>query len=373
MALGPSGPGTAARAEPDRRLRPLYEIRIAYDTQKTMATKKHLIILNPTAAQGAAGKRVAEIEALLGSRGIKHETVLTKAVWHAAELAREAGRNGCDVVVAAGGDGTINEAINGLMLAAGRGERPPTLAVLAVGRGNDFAYGSDLPAGLEACVDVIAAGMERSLDVGLVAGGFFPDGRYFGNGVGAGFDTIVGLEAAKMRHLHGFAAYVLGAVKTFAMYPVAPEVRLTMEDAVDRTIEQRSHMISFMNGKRLGGTFFTAPRARNHDGLIDLCMTEGLTRRQIIGLFPKYMKGTQAGDPLIKTGRAAHFRLEAPNGGLVVHADGETVCTDGRSLEIRCLPSRLRILYSPEIAASFDARDAAQAGEDSAAQRKGGA
>jgi YegS/Rv2252/BmrU family lipid kinase len=318
------------------------------------------IILNPTAGKGRAGERAGEIEALLTAHGIAHEVVLTKAVWHAAELARDAGREGYGIVVAAGGDGTVNEVVNGLMLAAERGERPPALAAFSVGRGNDFAYGADLPSDLAGCVDVLAGGQERPLDVGRVVGGYFPEGRYFANGLGAGFDTIVGLEAAKMRHVHGAMAYVLGAVKTFIEYPEAPEVAIVLDGDEAGAIRQRSHMISVMNGKRLGGTFFMAPRARNHDGLLDLCMTAGLTRRQMVSLVSRYVKGSQAGHPLIRTGKAARLSIRAPQGGLVVHADGETVCTDGDALEISCLPSRLRILYSPDLAAAFDKRDAAQ-------------
>lgn len=312
-----------------------------------MATRRFKVILNPVAGKGKAGERAPEIESLLKAQGIEHEIFITRAVWHAAELARSAGKEGFDIVVAAGGDGTVNEVINGLVQAAQAGDRVPTLGVLSVGRGNDFSYGADIPADLEACVAVLRSGSPRPLDVGRVMGGFYPQGRYFGNGMGAGFDTIVGLEAAKMRHVHGSAAYIFGAIKTFIKFPDAPEVVMTLDGQASSAISQKSTMISLMNGKRLGGTFFMAPRARNHDGLLDLCMTAGLSRGQVVGLVSRYVKGSQEGHPLITTGKAAHFRLEAPGGGLVVHADGETICTDGSLLDITCLPSCLSILHDP--------------------------
>ena len=315
-----------------------------------MARSKHLIMLNPIAGKGRAGERLPEIEAGLKARGIDYELRLTTGVWHAAELARAAGREGFRVVVAAGGDGTVNEAINGLMLARASDEKVPVLGVLSVGRGNDFSYGADVPGDLDACLDVIAAGQSRPMDVGRVAGGDYPGGRYFGNGVGIGFDTIVGLEAAKMKRVHGFMAYVLGALKTLIIYPSAPEVRVEAidENGATAVIAQKSHQISIMNGKRMGGTFFMAPSASNDDGLLDLCMAEDLSRGEMLGLVARYTKGTQAEHPRIKTGRYKSYSVAASSGGLVVHADGETICVNGTSLQISCVPSAFEILCRPK-------------------------
>jgi lipid kinase, YegS/Rv2252/BmrU family len=302
-----------------------------------------MIVLNPTAAKGKAAERIPEVEALLRQRKIDYDLRVTQGVWHAAELAKGAGAAGYDVVVAAGGDGTVNEVVNGLMLARDSGAHIPALGVLSIGRGNDFSYGADVPADLAGCIEALAGGEQRPMDVGRVTGGDYPDGRYFGNGIGVGFDTIVGLEAAKLKRVHGFMAYVIGALRTFILYPRAPEVRVEHDAGV---ISQASHQISILNGKRMGGTFFMAPTACNHDGLFDLCMAEKLRRGEMVGLIVRYTKGTQAEHPKIKALRSSRYAIEAPEGGLVVHADGETICTDGRSLLIECLPSRVSIVYS---------------------------
>jgi diacylglycerol kinase (ATP) len=324
-----------------------------------MATKRHLVIYNPIAGKGKAAERIPEVEALFAERGLEYELRLTTGVWHAAELAREAAREGFGVVVAAGGDGTVNEVVNGLMLAAERGEALPAMGVLTVGRGNDFAYGADVPAELPACVEALAAGDARPMDVGRVVGGDYPKGRYFGNGIGIGFDTIVGLEAAKLKHVHGFMAYVIGALRTFIIYPTAPEVRLRHDGG---EIVQKSHQISIMNGKRMGGTFFMAPQASNHDGLFDLCMAEELSRGDMIGLIARYTKGSQAGHPKIKIGRSSRFSIAAPQGGLVVHADGETICVNGSSLEIECLGGRIDLIHGSPRAPAAGAEGASRGG-----------
>jgi diacylglycerol kinase (ATP) len=303
-----------------------------------------MVIYNPTAGKGAAAERIPETEALLQARGIDYDIRVTQGVWHAAELARDAGGAGYGVVVAAGGDGTVNEVVNGLMLASERGEELPSLGVLSIGRGNDFSYGADIPGDLASCVAVLAEGKLRSMDVGRVTGGDYPQGRYFANGIGVGFDTIVGLEAAKLKKVHGFMAYVIGALKTFVMYPAAPDIRFEYDGGV---IEQGSHEISIMNGKRMGGTFFMAPNSLNHDGLFDFFVAERLNRRDMIALMIRLTKGTQEGHPKIKTGRSSRISIAAPKGGLVIHADGETICTDGRSVLVECLPSRISIACQP--------------------------
>jgi diacylglycerol kinase (ATP) len=306
-----------------------------------MVKRRHLVVLNPVAGKGKAAERIPEIEALLESRLVDYDLEVTKGVWHAAELAREAGGKGYAVVVAAGGDGTANEVLNGLMLAFERGEKPPIMGVLSVGRGNDFAYGAGIPSELGPCVDVLAEGFELPMDVGRLAGGDYPEGRYFGNGIGVGFDTIVGLEAAKLRYVRGFMAYVIGALKTLALFPEAPEIRVEHDGG---TIEQASHQISIMNGRRMGGVFFMAPGATNRDGLLDFCMAGRLTRRDMLALIARYVKGSQAGHPKIKTGRSTRYAITAKGGGLVVHADGETICTNGESLLVECHGSRIRVV-----------------------------
>jgi len=299
------------------------------------------VILNPIAGKGRGIERKGEIEKILADHRIPYEMVVTEGVWHAAELAKQACAGGYSAVVAAGGDGTMNEVVNGLMLAAGEGKTLPPMAVMCVGRGNDFAYGADVPVDLNRVCELMASGCRRPMDVGKVTGGYYPEGRYFGNGIGVGFDTIVGLEAAKMTHVHGFMAYVLGALKTFVKFPAPPLVEITWNG---ETRKLYAAQISLMNGKRMGGTFFMAPESRNDDGMLDICMGDRMTRGQMIKVIAMYTKGTQKATSLITTGRAPEFRIKALEGGLVVHADGETICTEGQELLVECLPRRIEII-----------------------------
>lgn len=308
-------------------------------------TKPYRIILNPVAGKGNALKLAPVLEGHLERLKVPFELVMTEHPGHAISLAEEACGGMHRGVIAAGGDGTGNEVINGLMAAKAAGRDVPPFGVLSVGRGNDLAHGAAMPADLEDGCALLAEPRYNPMDVGRVIGGDYPEGRYFGNGIGIGFDTIVGLEAAKMTHVHGFLAYVFGALKTLIIFPQSPLLELSMGTETRR---QRTPQLSVMNGTRMGGTFFMAPEAVNNDGMFDLCMAADVPRLKLIGIIIKYTKGTQAESPDIWFGRVPELSVRAAEGVLVVHADGETICTDGKELKVECIRHALTAICRKE-------------------------
>jgi diacylglycerol kinase (ATP) len=303
------------------------------------------IIVNPISGRGAGERSIPLIEQTLRGDGLDFDLVRTGRPGHAIELARQACADGYDVVVAAGGDGTANEVLNGLMLAKQAGGHVAALGVLCVGRGNDFAFGVGIPSGIEDGCRALAQGQRRLIDVGLVVGGLYPQGRYFGNGVGIGFDAVVGFEALKMKRLTGFASYIVAALKTIFLYYHPPLVRIEFDE---QTLALTALMVSTMNGRRMGGGFMMGPEARPDDGLFDLCIASQVSRAAIFGLIPRFMKGTQATHPAIKTARAKRVTVTALQGTLPAHADGETLCTDGAMLTLQVLPGQVEVITVPE-------------------------
>ncbi|MBM3122949.1 MAG: hypothetical protein FJZ97_12315, partial [Chloroflexi bacterium] len=158
---------------------------------------RHQLIVNPAAGAGNGGRSIPAIERLMKAAGLAYDLVRTERRGHAIELARQAALSGADVVVACGGDGTSNEVINGLKQAEAQGRRA-ALGVLCVGRGNDFAFAVGIPADLPAGVAALAADGRRTIDLGRVRGGVFPDGRYFASCVGIGFDAVTTIQVSKM-------------------------------------------------------------------------------------------------------------------------------------------------------------------------------
>lgn len=302
---------------------------------------KYYIIVNPTSGRGHAQQAIPQIEELLRSFNLDFELVLTERPWHAADLAEAAARAGYDVVATASGDGTANETVNGLMRARAAGFTHTAFSVLPVGTGNDMNFGLGHHLTLEDGVRALAGNHRRKIDVGLVRGGDYPNGRYFANGVGIGFDAQTGFEAVKIRWATGIIPYLIAVIRTILYYFNAPKVEITLDG--DAWV-QRSLMTSIMNGRRMGGGFMMAPDGAPDDGWLNLCIASEASRIRLFQLIPHFLKGTQATQPEITMKRAKTVRVRALEGTLPAHADGETLCYQGQSLEVELIPSALEFV-----------------------------
>ena len=204
---------------------------------------KYKIIANPNAGHGKGAHTIPQIERELTRLGLDFDLVRTERVGHAIELARAAALAGYDVIVAAGGDGTVNEVLNGLMEARLASENRPALGVLCSGRGNDFAPCVNIPEDLPAAFQVLRDDRRRIIDIGRVRGGNFPQGRYFANNVGVGFDAIGTIEVAKLPEW-GMLSFMIAILKTIFLFYKGPTVRL---DYDDQSLNISTLMILTMN------------------------------------------------------------------------------------------------------------------------------
>jgi YegS/Rv2252/BmrU family lipid kinase len=302
---------------------------------------KFLIILNPVAGKGRAVKEYPKIDRFLKERKVDYEIVLTTGPGHALEIAKNSSC-GNETVVAAGGDGTSNEVINGLLTRKDPSAEPPLFGIIPVGRGNDFAFSARVPEDLNQALEILLQKKISPLDAGLVTGGYFPGGRYFVNGVGIGFDTKVGFEAAKMKSIHSALSYALGALITVARFEEPPLLEIGYDE---KTLTIPAAIVSVVNGRRMGGMFYMGPRAILNDGLLDICMVrQPPSRRRLVHIVLQYPKGAQGACAETTMDRGASFHLKALKGGMAAHCDGETVCEDGKELTISCCPGALRLI-----------------------------
>ena len=304
---------------------------------------KYLIIVNPTSGRGYAEKMVPHIEDLMRRFNLDFDLVRTERPWHAADIAERAAREKYDVIVTASGDGTANEALNGLMRARAAGFNHTAMSILPVGTGNDAAYGLGLPIDLEQAVKTLAADQRRKVDIGIVRGGDYPEGRYFVNGVGIGFDAAVGFVAVEVRWARGLLAYLIAVLQTVFLYYKSPTVELEYNG---KTITQPALMVSIMNGKRMGGGFYMAPNGNPSDGQLDLCIASEAGRMRIFGLVPYFLKGTQEGQPEIRMERTNRIKVTAVKGVLPAHCDGETLCREGQELSMELIQQALEFVTS---------------------------
>ena len=303
---------------------------------------RYFVIVNPVSGHGLGEKSIPQIKSSLLESRLDFTLVRTERMRHAVELADGAVRDGYDVIVCASGDGTVNEAINGIMLAKQAGHNGVAFGVLGIGTGNDFAGGTGIPTNLSDGLKVLIANNRKKIDLGFVKGGDYPEGRYFGNGIGVGFDAAVGNEAVKVRWARGLPAYLIGVIKTVFLYYNPPQVEIILDDT--ETINQVSLMISVMNGRRMGGGFQMTPHSKSDDGFFDLCIAETASKGRILMLIPHFLRGTQATQPEVKMRRAKKVSIKSLDKTFPAHADGEFICLNGSDLTLELLPRELEII-----------------------------
>lgn len=289
------------------------------------------LIANPIAGRGRGRKALPAAEEALRHQGLQFKTEVTSRPLEAMEIARRAAEEGCELVVALGGDGTSHEVANGL-LSSGNSE--VALGMIPIGTGNDFADMFDTPTDLAQVALRIREGKTRLIDVGWI------NDRYFVNIVGVGFDALVSIQALKIQHvLRGFPLYLTAVFITLKEYQIP---HITVEFDGER-LSMPMTMINVANGKREGGGFLIAPDAQNDDGIFDICLARGLGRLGILRLLPEVIKGTHVDKEPVTMAKAKRVILDSPD-PLPVHADGEIIYTEAHHLEIEIIPRRLRVI-----------------------------
>jgi YegS/Rv2252/BmrU family lipid kinase len=287
----------------------------------------HLIV-NPCAGRGAAERLAPVVLARLRDRGVACEARASRAPGEVSRLVAEALRDGASCVAVLGGDGTVNEAVNGYVGVAGPSQ---ALAIIPAGTGNDFAKMLAADGDWRVACERIVSGARRRVDLGRC------NGRHFANGIGAGFDAQVAIEANAMRWLRGNAVYGVALAKTLLLRYATPHARIAHDGGV---LEGRVTMVAAANGTTYGGAFRVAPGADVADGLLDLMVADRLSRIGIIGFIPHVLSGTHIGRRGVSYLRTRRVTVETEL-PLAVHADGEIIERAATRLDIEVLPGAL--------------------------------
>jgi YegS/Rv2252/BmrU family lipid kinase len=296
-----------------------------------------LVVFNPKANRGTVSRLLPELERCLALHG-QADLIQTTRQGEAGELAAQAAEQGYQRIVAAGGDGTVNEIVNGYLSYAGPGD-PVVLGIVPVGSGNDLAWTIGLSPDLETSCARVFTGERKQIDVGRITDESGRS-RYFCNGVGIGFDGTVAREVHKITWAGGFTKYLIGLARTFIFYYEAPPMTIRFGD---REIVDEIMMLTVSSGKRHGGGFIITPEATLDDGSLDLCIVRRLGRLGILQLIPKFLKGTHVEDDRVQMDRGERVIVEVPH-GLATHLDGEIFAEAARWLDIEVLPRRLTVI-----------------------------
>lgn len=292
------------------------------------------LFINPTAGRGRAGRRISRIEEIFVAAGIVFELHTSRAVGDLESQVYAEVLGGAERIVVAGGDGSVHEAVNGIMH-SGRRAR---LGVIPTGTGNDFAKASDIPLDWERATRLLAdrlaaGGGSRSIDIGRM------NDRYFANGAGIGFDAKVTRVARSFRWPIGDFVYLLAIFRCLVDGIATPDVRITAD-------ELQWHgpltLANISNGPWIGGMFHIAPMASNDDAQLELLIAAPVSRLRIMSLLPKLIRGQHMGEPEITHASVRRLRIEAA-AAVPSHLDGE-VGAFGKSYDIAILPGALDLL-----------------------------
>lgn len=293
-----------------------------------------VFIANPAAGKGREGREGRRLRTEFEKAGVAGEWLETSAPDDGIALAERSAREGAELVVAVGGDGTVNEVVGGLMRVPK--ERRPLLAVFPAGTGNDYSRVLGLRKwDVAGAAEVILRRDVRVLDAGDV------NGRFFANSVGLGFDGEVAADAAKLRFVRGFAAYLTAVFRVLRTWE---NFRLTAE--IDgEVLEGPSILAAVAIGPASGGGFHLAPDARPDDGLFDVCRLGDFSKAEALRHLPKAISGSHLGlgKVWLRRGRRVTLRADRP---LTAHVDGNllTGVAYWTPLEIRMLEGALRVV-----------------------------
>jgi len=305
---------------------------------------KHLtVILNPAASSGRGGRLHPRIEAGLASRDIPFTLHRSEAPGHAEALAREAAASGADLILVVGGDGTIHEVANGLLKGDGV---PPPIAVVPVGTGNDFFRMVAGKRDVDAALDSLLDGSERSFDVGRARF----DGRdvYFVNLLGVGVDVEVLRRRESFPRLKGLPQYLaalVSALFTFRPFSVQVTIRDEAKTGDPDVIEDRTILMAVTVGPSVGGGFMLNPAASPYDGLLDLFFVKTLGMLKLARYIPKVIRGTHQGVPELLQRQILAAELKRSDGeAFFFEMDGETMPDPVTRLEFEVCPKLLRVV-----------------------------
>jgi diacylglycerol kinase (ATP) len=301
--------------------------------------RKVKIILNPMADMGNAWRIARDLRSITEQHG-GVDWSGTVYPGHAIDLAKQAGEQGYDMVIAMGGDGTVHEVINGLMRVPA--DKRPVLGVVPAGSGNDFAHGINASQVQTAALTRALDGEVSTVDLGLMTDEHGHQ-EYFDNTLGIGFGAVVTIRSHQLPVVRGFLMYLTAVIQTIILdhNPIAMQI-----ETDHQKWEQSVIYLVICNGPREGGGFHIAPEAKIDDGLLHYAMITNVSRAMMFRIVPEVMRGTHGRFRQVRMGSCKNFRLSA-NRPLYIHADGEILSgpgTDIRQVNFEVLPNALKVV-----------------------------
>lgn len=292
---------------------------------------KYAFIINPNSGGGKGSKLAGLVQREVKTRNIQSEFFFTAAKGDAIEIVKSLPA-GFSHIIAVGGDGTINEVVNGILSTS----HSVIFGVIPCGTGNDFIKMIGMDKNPATAVKQILANNIMAVDVGVVKTD--STSRYFINGMGTGFDAVAAEKANRHKGM-GILAYLYAVVTTLFTYK-EPVVNLSINGSI---ITIPIFLANFGNGYSAGGMFQLSPGALLDDGLFHITFISGVKKSRVFKVLPMVIKGKHTDEPEVQIFTSDRAEIHSVS-GLCIHTDGEIIDTNARHINIELLPKRLMVL-----------------------------
>ncbi|MBC8061873.1 MAG: diacylglycerol kinase family lipid kinase [Clostridiaceae bacterium] len=289
---------------------------------------KHLFIINPMAGKGNSLKLIPKIEEIFCDLKQEYKIEITQRPGHAIELVRAYVQQEDYRVYAVGGDGTLNEVLNGMV------GSNSSLGVIPAGSGNDYIKSITKHPALDILQRTII-GKERLIDIGRI------NDRYFLNVASSGIDAKIAFNAQRLKKLpiiNGFTAYLLSIIYTIFKY----KSQFVITEIDDYKFKEITLLVAFGKGSSYGGGMKVLPNTIIDDGYLDVCYVKGMNKFKILTLFPTLIKGTHGAFTeyvsFFKCKRAkVSSEVEMP-----INIDGEIIMS--KEVNFSILPKKIKFI-----------------------------
>jgi len=277
------------------------------------------VIVNPFARSGVVGKKWPQVSELLRDAGLSFEYDFTEGVGHGIELAKEAVGKGHKLVIAVGGDGTVNEVVNGLVDESGKGRA--TLGIVNFGTGRDIARMLGIPRDYVQACRLFSCFKRVTIDLGAVeyVKGNERRRRLLVNTASLGFEgAVIERVRGPLRRTKGITSYVIALLLTLPGY-CNKQVTLDLNGAKEK---QRVFSIVINNGCYYAGPMKIAPGADPCDGFLDVVVVGDMGKVKLVWTLRKLHRGTHIARPMVSARQAKSIQVDSAE-RLLLQVDGE--------------------------------------------------
>jgi YegS/Rv2252/BmrU family lipid kinase len=289
---------------------------------------KHLFIINPFAGKGRTLKYIDEIKNAFREMKEEYFIEITKYPSHASLIAEEYSSKGDFRIYSVGGDGTLNEVLNGMA------DSNSSLAIIPAGSGNDFIRSIYKRNHMRDILKSTINGTEKLIDIGMV------NGRYFINISSVGIDAFIVVNSLRMKKLPfipGKMAYILGIINALIRYS-GSETEINFDGEI---MKLKFLLLAVANGKYYGGGMLVTPQAQVDDGMFDICLVKDMSRLKILRVFPKLIKGVHGSLKEVSFRRCNKVIINSKD-TIPMNVDGEIEHVNQIVFEI--IPKKIKIV-----------------------------